>query len=315
MEVERQHALGVGAELAEDHQLYAVGQGREAVLHYPQSLNQVAEALADVEQIGRAEHDEFLVERQAQLAAALVAVERVIEARVDGVGYVEDGLVLQQRAARGHGAEPAAAGHGRQVGLGVDGALAGKDGRRDVGGVRLAQERTVPAVLVEFEAAAGIVASAREGPHVVQRPDHGLAEGKELGQAVERQVALVDPVQVDDVGLLHLGVPRQAAPHVGRRKVVAQRVLLLVGQKGQTLPRKAGKVGGLVEPAGAHSHFVVFASTLVLGQEVRVDPRPHQGTVDAQCRHGRSAARIALVDMNYSHADCRFLVVSFGLLI
>ena len=49
------------------------------------------------------------------------------------------------------------------------------------------------------------MAETRERPHVVQRPYQRLAGVDDALQHVQRDHAVVNPVQVDDVGLAELG--------------------------------------------------------------------------------------------------------------
>lgn len=66
-------------------------------------------------------------------------------------------------------------------------------------------EWTVVAFGLIIGALAGMMADAGTGPHVVHGPYHGFARGENLFDVLQREHALVDPVQVNDVRLLEFG--------------------------------------------------------------------------------------------------------------
>ena len=67
------------------------------------------------------------------------------------------------------------------------------------------EERTFAALLPIAVALAGMVADAGAGPHVVHRPYDRFARLQYLADVLQRQHALIYPMQVDDVRLLEFG--------------------------------------------------------------------------------------------------------------
>ena len=67
----------------------------------------------------------------------------------------------------------------------------------------------------KFIATSGIMADGRGGPDVVHGPDDRLARVENLGDVVEREHSLVDPVQVYHVGLAELGQSGDVGACVG----------------------------------------------------------------------------------------------------
>ena len=77
------------------------------------------------------------------------------------------------------------------------------------------QQRTVAAARQDFPAVVRIVTDANSRPHVVHRPHHRFTTGQYLADPCQREKALVDPVQMDDIGLLELRKRRDVDSRVG----------------------------------------------------------------------------------------------------
>ena len=66
-----------------------------------------------------------------------------------------------------------------------------------------------------FGAVASVVAHAKVGPFVVKRPDNALSAAHDFAHFIERNHALVNPMQVYDVGFLELRCGGDADAGVG----------------------------------------------------------------------------------------------------
>jgi len=68
-------------------------------------------------------------------------------------------------------------------------------------------------------AAGRMVADAGKGPHVVQGPDHLFTGCNDLADFIEREHSLIDPVQVDDIGLFEFRQIGDGKSAVGDRNI------------------------------------------------------------------------------------------------
>ena len=137
------------------------------------------------------------------------------------------------------------------------------------------------------------------GPHVVHCPDHALAAVENAADVVQREHALIDPVQVHDVGFLELSragdvaagtanveVPQVFPPQTEpppHRQSLAQEVPLSPPAVAPLAHQQV--VGRLVSHQHARLHAVVV--------------QRHQQAVGSQGGASRSLAR---VHYQYSHA-------------
>ena len=85
------------------------------------------------------------------------------------------------------------------------------------------------------------MADASEIPLVVQSHHHWLATGKDAFQVIERQESLVDPVQMDDIGLLELVHRGDVGARIGDIHLKDSLLAQVVGQPDDaTLPQEVG---------------------------------------------------------------------------
>ena len=118
-------------------------------------------------------------------------------------------------------------------------------------------------------AAKGVVADARSRPQVVHGPHHRLAAGKNLANRTQRQQPLIDPRQMDDVGLLKLGKTRDVDADIGQ--VELKELLpaeMKMPEQAPTLPKevppsepRTGRLhhGDVVGHLVAHKHLGLHA--------------------------------------------------------
>lgn len=133
--------------------------------------------------------------------------------RVGNIGHVHTG---EQRALTGLVGNPLTASHEMNATVVVKLALAVEDARGQV--MRTAVAWQQPAVVAHVSirrAVERVVTDARSRPHVVHRPYHRFATLDNAADALERQEALIDPRQVNDVGLLKLRQFRNVETRVG----------------------------------------------------------------------------------------------------
>ena len=117
-----------------------------------------------------------------------------------------------------------------------------------------------------------MVANARKGPHIVQRPNDALLRFQQLAKTLEREHPLVNPMQVYDIGLAkgfrasQVCSPRSrvngkeplAAP------AIAQHNAQPLHDKASAPPHGRGERqnGGIVRFAQAHHHLGLVAVVL-----------------------------------------------------
>ena len=134
---------------------------------------------------------------------------------IDGVGNVHHALSGQQCTLARLASQPLTASHEADM-LTTQHTLLGTphaigQSAAVVGG----QQRTGPALVVELFAATGVMTDGRGRPQVVHRPYYRLARQQDAPYVLQRQHALVHPVQMDDVGFLKFGQTRDVGAAVG----------------------------------------------------------------------------------------------------
>ena len=70
-----------------------------------------------------------------------------------------------------------------------------------------------------------VVADAGDGPHIVHGPYNGLARQEDFPKVFQREQALIDPMQVNDIGLAEFGQRSDVGACVG--DVHGEEVVLL----------------------------------------------------------------------------------------
>ena len=162
------------------------------------------------------------------------------------------------------------------------------------------QQGTVAAFGLIVKAVSGVVADAGERPHVMHRPHNGLPGGEDLFEVLHRQHALVDPVQVDHIGLLEFGKSRNVGSRIGN---VHSKEMILFKPVGlpdaDTFPHKFPHQppamfqrhhGDAVRLFVTHQHF---------GLDAIVFERFHQSAAS----DGRASNPFGCIDQYYSHED------------
>ena len=143
---------------------------------------------------------------------------------VDGIGNAGYLVSLEQSARLRLRLQPAATSHKGDV-LAVEHALLALPhlGGEVAGRASAGQILTVVTSRHKVSATQCDMANGSGGPDVVHSPHHGLATAQDAADAVERQHALVNPVQVNHIGLLKLAQTRDVGSRVG--KVYVEEVL------------------------------------------------------------------------------------------
>ena len=288
--------LGVAAE---GHHGQTVAQLRVLVGQQAAGLHEVVYALALVGYLDGAEEHEPHVLGKLELAACRCLVVRAEEVGVDGVGDAGDGHALQQGALACLPFEPPAAGDEVYLPPGVEGLLAAEGGGGEVFVPPPAgQVGAVVAGRAVVVAAAGIVADAGAGPHVVHGPHHGFARVEYLADVFQREHALVHPVQVDDVCLLEFGQRGDVVARVGNvhgKEVLAAEAVGCPNDHAfpYKLPHHA--------PTGFQRHYGALAGLLVAHQHLGLDALRLEGFHQPVGGYGGSADAFGSVDEDYSH--------------
>ena len=140
---------------------------------------------------------------------------------------------------------------------------------------------------------------SRSRPDVVHRPYHGLAALQDLEDATKRQHTLVDPMQVDDVGLAELGCPRDVYATIGDVEL-EQMTLgeMQVEENDQPLPEEVP----IMMPAAFKPDDRQRIGLLVAHQHLRFHTVVVQRLHQAAGSHRSPACPLARIDYKYSHA-------------
>ena len=136
------------------------------------------------------------------------------------------------------------------------------------------------------------VAEGCGGPHVVHGPHHGLTATQYLPDDVQRQKALIDPMQVNDVGLLELRQPCDVGASIGQvylEQVFAPEMQLT--EHHETFPKKIPSFRQFTfEPHNADV-LSLFVAHQHFGFNTIIIKRSHQ-TVGSNSRSPRLFARV-----------------------
>ena len=216
-----------------------VGQSGMMLTDVLTSLGQVAETLTLVGNALGTEENQLFVSRQIVVTPSLKLVHRGENAGIDGIGDVGDGVALRQCTLACQIGHPAAATHKSDVPALIHGPLAVKNPPCQV--PLTLQHRATLAPSPILLTHARIVADASEIPLVVQGHHHRLATGKDAFQVIERQESLVDPMQMDDIGLLELVHRGDVGARIGDIHLKYSLLAQVVGQPDDaTLPQEVG---------------------------------------------------------------------------
>ena len=142
------------------------------------------------------------------------------------------------------------------------------------------------------------VTDGRGRPDVVHSPNHGFAGLQNLTDALQRQHALVHPVQVDDVSLLELrqlGDVRAAIGNVDLEEMLAAQVQACPDNK--TFPEEVPPAGTLSAQGTDRQTVALLVAYQHLRLGTVVVQRLHQ---PARC-HGSTPRPLARIDNQYPH--------------
>ena len=131
------------------------------------------------------------------------------------------------------------------------------------------QQAALLALRLEAATVKGQVADSGGWPDVVHRPYHPFPTGQYLADVLEREHALVDPVQVDDIRLLELTQSGDICPAIGDihvEEVLAAQVEAQPDTK--TFPEEMP----LLSDGGAEGDHRQLVALLVAYQHLRLDP-------------------------------------------
>ena len=123
---------------------------------------------------------------------------------------------FQQCAPLGLTARPGAASHKMQRCGSVNTLLAMEETGRQVAAMR-SQKRTAATLCGIAAAIASMMTYRRDRPHIVHRPHNRLSQCQKASQLLQRDISLINPMQVYHIGLLHQRVRSNAHPCRCRR--------------------------------------------------------------------------------------------------
>ena len=179
--------------------------GTGEVVQQTAGLDEIAHALVLVGDTLGCKEDVLAVKGQAETPTRLLTVATMIDVGVDGVGDAGDLLSLKQGTGFRLAFKPSAAGDVVDV-LTFEHPLflVPDAGGEVVVGASARKQAAVVTDGSEVSAAEGDVTERCSRPDVVHRPDHGFARAQNLADGADGEHALIDPMEVDDVGLLEL---------------------------------------------------------------------------------------------------------------
>ena len=134
------------------------------------------------------------------------------------------------------------------------------------------QQRTIAASFLVAFAISCIVADGRQRPEVVHGPYHRFSALQNASDAAQREHALIDPLQVDDVGLLEL--PQSGDVGTGIRHVNLKETFpgeMEMAEQAPAFPEEVqalqpavgkGYDGRVVAEFLAHQHLRLYAIAL-----------------------------------------------------
>ena len=157
---------------------------------------------------------------------------------------------------------------------------------------------TVGTFMLVLRAIARVVADAREIPHVVHRHHHGFLAFENGTQIFQGEVCLVDPVQMNHVGLLKFGQARHVGTRVGNvHRPQVGFLTSVVEENNQSLPNEFqreqqatldGSHTDLIRLAVTHQHLCIRAIFL-------------QGFHQSVGCNGSASYTLGCIDDEYSH--------------
>ena len=171
---------------------------------------------------------------------------------------------------------------------------------REVVVVVSTQEGAAVALAAIGHAGMGMVADGRARPHVVQRPDDRFGALEYLLQVAERQHALVDPVEVDDVGLTECPCAGDVETGVG-------------DGDGKEVPAVEAVAEGDDEPFPQEAHTLLPATAdaddmravagAVQDHQRRLDPIVTESLGEPSGSDRRTAHGLGCADKEYFHRE------------
>ena len=198
---------------------------------------------------------------------------------------------------------PAAAAHKGDSCLPHDAELAGKNLVRQVLCRRVAELGTVVAMMLIAGAVHAVVADSSIGPLVMQRPHNPLAALEDSVQLVQGEETLIDPMQMDDIGLKkgrmagdvcagigYVHIPQHASAHT------------VVQPYHKPFPHELQPQGGRLGQ-GCHAHV---RSGTIAHQHAGIRPVGTQSIHQAQRRNGRSTSRGTRIYNQHFHLHSVF---------
>jgi hypothetical protein len=116
-----------------------------------------------------------------------------------------------------------------------------KNAVRQILGSWFLQVRAAVAMRQKMIATARIVAPTRKCPLVMESPNHGFPQIDQRLNISDGQIPKIDPVQMQDVGLLNGGMKRQVRAEHSRGKLKPHQAVPFEGQEIQALGHEPAK--------------------------------------------------------------------------
>ena len=145
------------------------------------------------------EEQQAFVARESEAFARRLLVAWHVEVGVDSVRYAHHLVPLRQRSLISQFAEPFAARHKMYLSLRISVDFVFKHAVGKVALIRAHQQSAVVAVRQPVFTLLGMVANARDGPHIVHCPYHGLPRLEDFCQIAQGKHPLVYPMEMNEV--------------------------------------------------------------------------------------------------------------------
>ena len=160
------------------------------------------------------------------------------------------------------------------------------------------QEPTMVALTGEVTTAQRDMTDGRGWPDIVHRPHHRLAATQYLTDATQGEHTLIDPVEVDDVGLLEFTQAGDVGTRIGNIHLKEMSALKAEPtEDDQPLPKKAPAIHGRLRKTDHRQGVGILIAHQHLGLDTIINKCHHQ-TV---CSYSCPTRPVACIDDQYSH--------------
>ena len=216
----------------------------------------------------------------------------------DGIGNDGNGLVADQCTLLGPVGQPLTDRHEMNMSPGKQFLFLVEDAVGKVMSGGKAQERTVVALRLVLLTGIGMVTDGRRLPHVVHGPHDGFPALQDLAEGAQREEALIDPMQMDDICFLKLRQTSDIGARIGYRHL--EEVLAteeIIKPDDQSLGQEMPLFQHVPAQSDDRRRFCLLVANKHLCFDAVVVQRDHQ-TLGSDSRPTRAFTR---VDNQYPH--------------